>query len=274
MELDPPIRLAPRVRLRGTATHPRERRPMLPTYQEVHRRLKDVRGSAKHRPCVSCGWRAPREAKNGCWWSYQFTGTLLRSPSGAPYSEDLSDYAPQCASCHNRLEWAMDYERQRSITLPNVGKATDAFQGKLNTDPEFSARFRKSARENALKAGEALQEKLRSDPVFRDEYRNTLSENGKRVSAALTEKLQSDPKFAAEHRARGRALSVSLKVKSENDPEFARKMLAVQQANGRKNGTKVSRMRRRCSGCGRVSTPAGLGKHLKDSGHVGYEEVV
>lgn len=43
----------------------------------------------------------------------------------------------------------------------------------------------------------------------------------------------------------------------------------------RANAAKVANSkRRRCLDCGRVSTPAGLGRHLKSSDHSGYEDLI
>lgn len=53
------------------------------------------------------------------------------------------------------------------------------------------------------------------------------------------------------------------------DPMFAANNLL----NASLGGQAVALMRRRCLECGHVSTPGGLGNHLKFNGHEGWENV-
>lgn len=213
------------------------------TYEEVHLLLAEKRGPARFLPCAACGRVATVHEKNGCWWSYQFTGEMLRSPKGAPYSEDIwNDYAPNCNSCHNKMEWEFDRDRQLAINRPNVEKAGTVLLEKLKADPEFSKRFRAQARVSAARALQALNSKLESDPDFKERFQKTLSDNGKKVSQFLRQKLDSDPQFRAEHEARGRRMK---------DFQYLRQ----------------------CNGCGRVFKPGALGQHQKHSGHIGYTQL-
>lgn len=49
--------------------------------------------------------------------------------------------------------------------------------------------------------------------------------------------------------------------------------LAVAQRNARALAAVTNARRRRCSDCGHVSTPAGIGAHQSASGHVGWTEL-
>jgi hypothetical protein len=169
---------------------------------------------------------------------------MLRSPKGAPYSEDIwADYAPNCNSCHNRLEWKFDRERCVAKTLPGIRKAAKVFREKFDNNPDFREAFVAKAKESALLAGEVLRGKLETDPEFSEAYTEVLRENGRKVSRALGERLASDPVFAEEHRVRGaQAASVA-------------------------NATY-----RTCLKCGKRSTSGGLGVHQKRTGHEGYTE--
>jgi len=64
------------------------------TYAAVHLRLRRQRGRADQHSCVDCGKRAAH-------WSYPHT---TPTPGPMPYSVNLSDYEPRCASCHRRLD--------------------------------------------------------------------------------------------------------------------------------------------------------------------------
>lgn len=49
--------------------------------------------------------------------------------------------------------------------------------------------------------------------------------------------------------------------------------LAVAQRTARALAAVTNARRRRCSGCGHVSTPAGIGAHQSASGHIGWTEL-
>lgn len=68
-------------------------------YNGVHNRLVRERGSASaHRCGMGCG----RQAKH---WAYDYSDPApLLSRIGLPYSLDLGNYWPLCASCHLRSD--------------------------------------------------------------------------------------------------------------------------------------------------------------------------
>lgn len=64
-----------------------------------------------------------------------------------------------------------------------------------------------------------------------------------------------------------------LEFDRDHDPILAENLRKRNSRGGTHGAVIANRKRRRCTGCGKVSTPAGIGKHLKDSGHTGYEDV-
>lgn len=54
---------------------------------------------------------------------------------------------------------------------------------------------------------------------------------------------------------------------------FSPEGLVAQQERGRQIAAQNNARHRRCEGCGRVSTLAGLALHQKHSGHTGWSEV-
>lgn len=115
------------------------------TYHEAHEAVKAARGAAAAYPCVECGSPA-RD------WAYQHEGEPEAvSETGAPYSTDVSAYAPMCRGCHLRLDYAHGTVRGFATFWPT---ATE----------EYRAKHSAVATENAVKAREGLQAKL-ADPV-------------------------------------------------------------------------------------------------------------
>lgn len=69
------------------------------TYAGVHQRLRQWLGSASLFACYACGNRANQ-------WAYQHCSTDERLWGSMPYSNDINDYEPMCASCHKRMDCA------------------------------------------------------------------------------------------------------------------------------------------------------------------------
>lgn len=68
------------------------------SYQAVHQRLRRVRGNAREHQCVDC-------SEDASQWSYsELGGCWARMSEEGPYSVDLDDYKPRCASCHKRFD--------------------------------------------------------------------------------------------------------------------------------------------------------------------------
>ncbi len=59
----------------------------------------------------------------------------------------------------------------------------------------------------------------------------------------------------------------------ERPSNFSPAGLVRQQARGRQIAAENNARRRRCDGCGHISTPAGIGNHQKYTGHEGWTEV-
>lgn len=71
-------------------------------YFQVHYVLKQKFGPAREHTC-SCGAKAAE-------WAYQHTGVAMFDENFQLwYSEDLSDYAPMCLSCHNKLDVRLEH---------------------------------------------------------------------------------------------------------------------------------------------------------------------
>lgn len=81
--------------------------------------------------------------------------------------------------------------------------------------------------------------------------------------------IDHDQRVGAAARANGQVRGLANKARLKSDPEYAARMKAQSQAAVKK----VQRQRRRCSTCGMVSTPFGLGRHLSASGHQGYTDL-
>lgn len=74
--------------------------------------------------------------------------------------------------------------------------------------------------------------------------------------------LENDPYRADNMRTRLAQNTAAIAQRRLTDPEFGE--------NNRKNILAVNKRRRRCTECGRVSNPAGMGAHLKSTGHTGW----
>lgn len=67
-----------------------------PAYRTVHTWLSNTYGKATEHTCVDCGKQAGQ-------WSYNGSSDReIRSPTGMPYSPDLTAYSPRCVRCHKR----------------------------------------------------------------------------------------------------------------------------------------------------------------------------
>lgn len=133
---------------------------MSKTYEQAHRSIRELRGSAKEHLCA-CGASASD-------WAFQHTPDPLRSPKGRPYSENPFDYAPMCRSCHQ----SFDFENQESIheMRLRVGKkAGDANAARWALDPDKKAQ---SA------AGLANAARLLRDQVYARRMREENSRGG------------------------------------------------------------------------------------------------
>lgn len=104
------------------------------TYDQIHVQLERERGDASDHVCISC-------SRTAAHWAYQYTGVMLRSPEGSPYSEDvLGDYSPMCRSCHTSLDWTDPVIRQRRMV--GAGKIGSWVAGNLLVDQELAERYR------------------------------------------------------------------------------------------------------------------------------------
>lgn len=141
------------------------------SYEQVHAGLFWMFGRASEHPCVRCGVA-------GKHWAYQYNAgdVELRSPSGAPYSENFDHYAPMCASCHRSLDNA-----------------------EMRKDPEWARKQNESAA-----AGRARIAELRAtQPDYEAWYLQERAQSAALGGAANAKRLQDDPEYAsrmAEHR--------------------------------------------------------------------------
>lgn len=67
------------------------------TYNAVHYRLRNLRGSAAELECVDCGEQARH-------WSYDHLDPAEQQSEYGPYSVDLEHYQPRCVPCHRRTD--------------------------------------------------------------------------------------------------------------------------------------------------------------------------
>lgn len=137
---------------------------MKTTYHQAHRNVEAARGRAAEHPCVECG----EPARD---WAYQHVGEPeLVSETGAPYSTDVSQYAPMCRGCHLSLDYDHGTVRGFATFWPT---ATE----------EYLEHHKKVATENAVAARAALSEKLR-DPAEGPRIRAAQSEGAKQGGMA------------------------------------------------------------------------------------------
>jgi len=77
--------------------------PVVPSYGQLHKRIKKTRGKAGDYPCVDCG-------DNAWQWSLNHQRAaehILEGESGGRtllYSSDLLDYDPRCVKCHRKYD--------------------------------------------------------------------------------------------------------------------------------------------------------------------------
>lgn len=104
------------------------------TYDDVHKMLRDTRGSASEYRCAECGDWAHE-------WAYQHSAgdSELYGGEGTtyPYSTDPSDYAPMCKSCHRSLDQRLRW--QDPAHRANVSTKARAQVLEQWKDPEFRA---------------------------------------------------------------------------------------------------------------------------------------
>lgn len=207
------------------------------TYEQVHSGLHWFYGRASEFPCVCCDLPANH-------WCYQYTaGELeLRSPSGSLYSENFEDYAPMCRKCHATLDMSLDPRKRESVRRSGLAAAARN-NARAAEDPEWA-----SAR--ALRAQDAIRKRIESDPEFAKRYRDTKSRTGS---------LGGYPA--------GKPWSPRRREAHESMPSESKERLLAGATAG---GHSTSRVRRMCAECGKISTPAGMGNHLKKSGHFDF----
>lgn len=107
--------------------------PARKTYDEVHAELYSTFGRASQFPCIDCDSPAQH-------WSYQHTAgdNELRSENGAPYSEDLNDYATRCRSCHVKFDVKMEPRLREA--RQEAGRAAAERLREYYDDPEWCRR--------------------------------------------------------------------------------------------------------------------------------------
>lgn len=123
-------------------------------------------------------------------------------------------------------------------------------------DPVFAEKMATTLAQNSR----ALSDRVKTDPVLRAE----MVERGRNLGMRRAERMAADPEFAEDMAEAGRRGAAAQVERMRLDPAYAEPILEVRRANMRK--------RRRCSGCGFVSHPAGIGNHQKSTGHTGWEE--
>ncbi|MGP4088351.1 hypothetical protein [Streptomyces sp. KR55] len=117
----------------------------VPTYDAVHKRIRAERGPAAHHACAWCG----RTADD---WAYQHNGCAseLLSPSGHPYSPDLSCYKPLCWEDHRTFDRLINQDSELS-RLRLLVRSAESF---LSVTDERAA-FDRAVRERAKAAAAA-----------------------------------------------------------------------------------------------------------------------
>ena len=74
------------------------------TYEAVHARVFNLRGSAKNYRCAMCEQQADE-------WAYDHSDpNEKRDPLNRPFSTDLDTYRPLCRSCHRREDASLKTE--------------------------------------------------------------------------------------------------------------------------------------------------------------------
>ena len=207
------------------------------TYEQVHAGLHWAYGRAAEFPCVRCENQANH-------WCYQYSAgdSVLFSPTGAPYSEDFEDYAPMCRRCHKAFDMSMEPRLIEAVRINGLGAARRNNE-RAKADPEWSA-------ERARRMQESIRKRREADPEFAEQYREAKSRAGK---------LGGYPSGKPWTEAR-RVAHAQMTADSRDR----------WKAGASKGGHTTKKVRRMCAECGRISTPAGMGNHLKRSGHFAF----
>lgn len=167
-------------------------------------------------------------------WAYQHNDPdVLTDPRGYLYSRNEDCYAPMCRRCHQALDGSH-----------NPAAREASAERMRNMSPESRAL---AAKNRAWAAGASL-------------------EKGR---ARIVQLSQSDPDFAQKLRDAGAAGGTARAARMAADPELRARMADV----ARRNAASAAAIRRQCSTCGRVSTPAGIGNHQKGSDCSGWVDL-
>lgn len=93
------------------------------TYCTAHKRVRRAFGSATEHTCSRCpnqaySWALKHDAENTFWGKNNAT-----DPEPLPYSANVNDYMPMCASCHKLYdnEIAARKHPQVNFVLPEKG---------------------------------------------------------------------------------------------------------------------------------------------------------
>jgi hypothetical protein len=158
--------------------------------------------------------------------------------AGMTWSADPMDYQPMCSPCH------FTYDNDEDRIRASRDKARETFLEHKQSDPEFASRiteFRRSfGKRIGSVGGRALVAKSKSDPETAAKVSADRTKAGIVGARAFVDRFDEDPELRE---------------------EYSRRMKDIAQR------------RRKCDICGKVSSPGGIGKHQKDSGHCGYVDI-
>lgn len=166
-------------------------------------------------------------------WAYQHDDPHEElDTDGYPFSRKAESYKPMCRSCHRKFDLQINPEAREALSQRWLRVLDE-------TRTKGHATQRAAGFPGLAKAREVIHEKY----------------------------VNNDPEFLAALKRAGHLGGSRRAERMKSDPELAARLAKVSAATAKR----IAKMKRICIDCDTISTPAGMGNHLKSSGHSGWK---